>query len=135
MIKILDELQLPKGEWVVFGGACLTAHDIRDTSDLELFVTPRLFKQLKEQGWEERITNSTDALYVTKIYHEVPILAFIQCGSHKWVPNVASYLADPVVIDGHPFMSLHEMYEWKKATARPKDKVDVRLIEEHMKRG
>lgn len=133
LFTLLNELNLPKGEWVVFGGACLTAHGIRITSDLELFVTQDLFNKLKEQGWEEKTAGSTGAKYVMKIYHDVPVLAFVQCGSRKWVPNVASYLKDPEIISGYPFMPLKEMFEWKKATAREKDLRDVELINNFFK--
>ena len=131
LFSIIEGLDLLKGEWVVFGGACLTARSIRSTADLELFVTRRLYMTLAKNGWKERVTGSTGANYVTKIFGEIPVLAFITCGSEKWQPRVHNYLKQPEIIDGVPFMPLSEMYKWKAATARPKDLDDIKLIDNY----
>ncbi len=132
LFTIIALLDLPEGEWVVFGGACLTAHGIRTTSDLELFVTHVLYKKLRNDGWQEKVANSTGAAYITKPYLNIPVLAFMTCGSIQWRPAVKSYLRNPEVLDGWPFMPLSEMYKWKEATARPKDIADLQLINDYL---
>jgi len=131
LLSLIDALNLPKGEWVVFGGACLTAHGIRETTDLELFVTARLYDELKSGGWEERVTGSTGARYVMKVHENIPVLAFITCGSDQWRPQVEKYLQKPEAISGIPCMPLTEMYSWKAATARPKDLSDLVLMDDY----
>lgn len=132
LFALIESLHLPAQQWVVFGGACLAARDIRPTSDLELFVTPQLYAALKQDGWEEKATISTNAPYVTKTYGDVPVFAFITCGSEKWRPNVEEYLRSPELIAGKPFMPLREMYEWKASTAREKDLKDLVLIDNYL---
>jgi len=132
--SLIDALSLPKGEWVVFGGACLTARGIRDTTDLELFVTDLLYDKLKDMGWEEKVTGSTRAPYVIKMHEDIPVLAFITCGSERWRPNVEEYFSNPEVVNDVPFMPLTEMYAWKAATARPKDIDDLGLIETYWRK-
>jgi hypothetical protein len=132
LFSLINLLNLPKGEWVVFGGACLTARGLRNTTDLELFVTDRLYREFKNRGWEEKITGSTESRYVTKTHRGVPVLAFVTCGSEQWRPNVKEYLKNPEVIDNTPFMPLREMYAWKAATARSKDIEDLVLIDAYL---
>src|SRR5260370_417002 len=50
----VKELNLPLGEYVVFGSGPLAAHNIRPTRDVDLFVTPALYQGLKSAGWEEK---------------------------------------------------------------------------------
>jgi hypothetical protein len=45
-VKALD---LPFGEYVVFGSGPLAAHGIRPTSDVDLFVTTMLYEKLKAE--------------------------------------------------------------------------------------
>ena len=131
LLSVMKKLSLPKGQFAIFGGACLTAHDIRPTSDLEIFVTPDLYAKLKRQGWQERVTGSTGATYQTKTILDVPILVFVTCGSDRWQPNADAYITNPEIISDLPLMPLREMRAWKAATARPKDLIDVKLIDVH----
>lgn len=128
LFEVLTSLDFPKGQWAVFGGACLTAYGIRPTEDLEIFVTSLLYDQLRQKGWEERSAGSTGAPYVTHVVSDIPVLAFVNCGSDRWRPDPEAYIADPEIIAGYPFMPLGQMQEWKAATARNKDLQDVRLI-------
>jgi hypothetical protein len=129
LFLFLERLALPLGEWVVFGGACLAAHGIRATKDVDLFVTPQLYQRLQDEGWEARVTNSTSSPYLLKVVGGVELQAFIQCGSEEWVPKVQTYFNQPERINGFSFMPLKEMYAWKDATRRPKDISDLALIE------
>jgi hypothetical protein len=131
LFAIIDQLKFPEGQWVVFGGACLTARNIRQTPDLEIFVTEELYASLASSGWEAKVTGSTGANYLTKITDGYPVLVFMTCGSEKWRPNVTDYLKNPELISDMPFMPLTEMYAWKASTARPKDLKDLTLIKKY----
>jgi len=131
LVAIMAELSFPPGENAIFGGACLAMRSIRTTSDLEIFVSDKLYQNLKEQGWEERVAGSTGASYLTTTVQGVPVLVFITCGSERWRPNAQAYLKKPELVDGLPCMPLEDMYAWKAATARPKDLVDLKLIEDY----
>lgn len=129
LAAIMAELNFPAGQYAIFGGACLAAHGIRLAPDLEIFVSPELYGHLQADGWEARTTGSTGAAYLTKTVQGIPVLAFITCGSERWVPDVQAYLEHPEMVNKLPFMPLSEMYAWKAATARPKDLADVQLID------
>jgi hypothetical protein len=134
LFAVIRELNFPAGQYAIFGGACLTAYSLRDTTDLEIFVTPHLYGQLKNDGWPERQTGSTGASYLTKLVAKVPVLAFINCGSDRWVPRPEAIISQPEIVDGFPFMPLSAMRAWKEATARQKDIIDVGLIDSHLAR-
>lgn len=134
LFSIIGELEFPPSQYAVFGGACLTANSIRDTNDLEIFVCNQLFQRLIDLGWEQRIAGSTGALYLTTTVSKIAVLAFETCGSEKWVPDVDAYIQNPELIEGWPFMPLAAMRDWKLATARPKDLLDVDLIDMHLAR-
>jgi hypothetical protein len=135
LFSLLRELDFAPGKWAVFGGACLAARGIRPAPDLELFVTEKLYESLRQSEWEEKVAGSTGAAYVETVIDDIPILAFVSCGSDTWRPNAAAYLQNPEIIGGFPFMPLAEMYAWKAATARPKDLADLELIDAYRAHG
>jgi hypothetical protein len=45
------ELDLPDGQYAVFGDAALAAHELMAADEIELLVTPELFEELGERGW------------------------------------------------------------------------------------
>jgi hypothetical protein len=55
--------------------------------------------------------------------------AFSKYVPGKWVPDIKSYIENPEIIEGYPFMPLEELYEWKTSVRRPKDITDLKLIE------
>src|SRR5688500_16832104 len=47
-------LGLPVGQYIVVGGASMTIRGLRDTSDIDLVVTPSLFDHLATLGWAQK---------------------------------------------------------------------------------
>lgn len=129
IIELVAMLKLPKGQYCVFGGASLAIKDIRPTDDIDLYVTQRLYSQLKKQGWEEKqFDNFMPYLY--KKINGVEFEAFTTYNKDdSWIPKIKEYIDHPEVIEGIPFMPLKELYDWKADTARPKDLTDNKLIE------
>ncbi len=131
LFQFLRHLALPEGQWVVFGGSCLAAHGIRPANDVDIFVHPLLYDQLKHQRWTEHTASSTGSNFLKTTASNIEIQAFITCGSDQWVPQVEAYLRDPEFINGLPFMPLSQMYAWKDTTRRPKDIIDIELIKNY----
>lgn len=132
LIDLLKSIDLPIGEWCVFGGACLAANDIRPAEDVDIFVTPKLYTKLSQRGWEEHVTNSTNSCYLQTVHDGITVQAFTACGTSKWRPQVERYINTPEIIGGMPFMPLEEMYAWKAATRRSKDLEDIAKIEPYL---
>jgi hypothetical protein len=121
-------LKLPEWQYVVFGAGPLAAHGIRETNDVDLYVTTALYERLKSAGWSEK-TTSTGGLYLTSGIYEADDTW--EYGEYNPTPEAVIAMAE--VINGVPFAPLTEVLKWKRAFGRPKDIHDVMLVEEHVR--
>ena len=125
----VKRLNLPVGQFVVFGGGPLAAHGIRETADVDLFTTTTLYEQLKADGWEEKeFGGPHGGLYLAHGIYE----ADDTWHYGDYDPTSEELIAKAEVIQGVPFAPLVEVLKWKKAFGRPKDVTDVRLVEAYM---
>jgi hypothetical protein len=121
-------LKLPDWQYVVFGAGPLAAHGIRETNDVDLFVTTALYRRLKASGWSEKCT-STGGLYLASGIYEADDTW--EYGEYN--PAIEELIGEADVIQGVPFAPLTEVLRWKRAFDRPKNIQDLRLIEEHLR--
>lgn len=124
IIERVKELNLPHGQYVVFGSGPLAVHGIRETNDVDLLVTTELYNQLKEQGWEEKEWE-LGGTYLCKGIYEV---------DNSWSygdydPGPEEIITIAEMHDGIPFAPLTEVIKWKHAFGRPKDLEDIELIQ------
>lgn len=125
IIKKVKQLNLPAGHYVVFGSGPLMVHGIRQSQDIDLLVTPQLYQTLvADPAW--------------KVVHRPNGSEHLENGDYEadnnWYfnnyrPRTEDIIAAAEMIDGVPFAPLSEVLQWKKAFGRPKDLVDVKLIE------
>lgn len=54
IFRKVKDLNLPYGQYVIFGSGPLEAHGIRKTRDVDLLITTKLYKELKTRGWQEK---------------------------------------------------------------------------------
>lgn len=134
LLEHLSSLDLPNGEYCLFGGVCLAIRNIRQTDDIDAYVTQELYKQLKDADWQE-IKEVGRMPYLQKNVDGVECEAFVTSDSPGWQPDIPRYLARPEIIAGYPFMPLKDLYEWKANVRRPKDVRDLKLIEEFWARN
>jgi hypothetical protein len=125
----VEALRLPPDQYVVFGSGPLEAHGIRRTRDVDLFVTPPLYQELKTAGWEEQARNhmpgnclSKDGLYEADYTWHY--------GDYNPTPEEIIAAAD--IIRGIPFAPIIEVLKWKRAYGRPKDLADIALIGQYL---
>lgn len=127
--QVVDTLAMPDGEYIIFGGGCLAIRGLRPTPDLDLYVTQRLYDQLKAMyGGEVRQHNQTYLIFSAA---GTEIEAHATWNMQDWQPDFPRYLKSPEIVRGLPFMPLQDVYEWKKAVRRPKDVSDLELIESY----
>ena len=131
IIKKVKELDLPLGQYVVFGSGPMAVHDIRETRDVDLFVTPTLYQHLKNgRGWLEKEWDS-GGQYLSKDIYE----ADDSWDYGEYNPSPEEIIAIAEVFQGVPFAPLAEVLKWKKAFGREKDKADVDLLERYLKQN
>ena len=132
IFKKLQELNFPLGEYVVPGGA-MAAHGIRDAHDLDVLVTPRLYNKLVDEGWTKCLCAQcikTNRIMLKK--DNVDILPDYTYG--KYIGDVDWLIKNADMIRGYPFMNLIEFMKFKRELARPKDFVDIELMEAYVKK-
>ena len=122
-------LNLPLGQYVVFGSGPLAAHGIRETRDVDLLVLPELYDKLKQEGWEEKSWETPPpGRYLYKDNVEVGD----NWDYDEYNPDPKWLIENAEVIDSIPFAPLEEVIKWKKAFGRDKDLADIKLIEDYL---
>lgn len=116
LIKEVKALDLPFGEYVVFGSCPLHIHGIRESKDIDLLVSPKLFSQLEKQGWTAEFFESGEK-HLTKGIAD----AFVQWDYGAYNPSLDELIKSADVVEGIPFVCLDEVLKWKKAFGREKD--------------
>lgn len=126
----LKELNFPKGEYVVVGGA-MSAHGIRDAHDIDILVTPNLYRELYHKGWKQCLCDQcleTSRLILHK--NDVDIVPTYMF--RDYIGDTKGLIRDADFIEGFPFIKLEEFVKFKKQLGRPKDIKDIKLISDYL---
>lgn len=130
IFKRLKEINLPQGEYVVVGGA-ITAHNIRESRDLDILVTPKLYQELQKQGY--KACTCKQCLETSRIMlkkDDVDILPNLMFGNY--IGDTKELIANADIIKGFSFIKLTELIQFKRELGRDKDFADIKLIEEFL---
>lgn len=122
----VKKLNLPLGEYAVFGSGLLEVLHIRKVDDIDLAISKEIFDRFKKEGWEQSPKSN-------EILVKEPFEAFYKFTSKNYNPNVPKLIKEAVIINGVPFVRLEEIIKFKKSFGRPKDLVDLKLIEKYLK--
>lgn len=146
IVRLLRELNLPIEQYVIGGSGVLALRNLRPIRDLDLFVRPRLYRSLQGNGdWMEICQDPDDPIrkddppYLERIVQGIHVNAFHDWKHRGFQVDVQYHLDNPEWISADnqmwPTVSLNHILQWKIATARPKDKHDVQLIEAYLAGG
>lgn len=127
-MNIFDEVQslnLPIGEYAVVGGGVMAAHGLREHHDVDLIVTPELFKKLVTIGWEK----ATDK---ENVIRKGNFEADSDFHYQNYRPNQLELIENADLIRDIPFIKLSELLKFKEALGREKDKEDIELIKKYL---
>ncbi len=123
----VKELNLPEGEFMVCGSAILDVLGIRKAQDVDILVSPELFKKLEGNGWKRHHR------YVTTLEHPQGISGAKQTLDFmKENYSLKEALPLATYIEGVPFMSLEMLLHAKTQLGREKDLRDIELIREYL---
>jgi catechol 2,3-dioxygenase-like lactoylglutathione lyase family enzyme len=125
----IRQLNLPNGSYVVVGGAVLQAHGIREANDIDILVTPKIYKQFKMNGWPEQETGTDRWVLIKDVFEVGKDWNFKKFG---YRPKVKDLIKKSETINSIPFVRLEEILRWKRALGRPKDVPDILLIESYL---
>lgn len=126
IIERVKVLNLPKGSYIIFGSAPMALAGIREASDIDMLVSDELFAKFKAQGWTESVKSPNDKPLVRGVFEVHSSWNF-----SSYQPTLHSLLATATESDGIFFASIEEVKKWKISSGRPKDLVDIQLIDEY----
>jgi len=119
----LKKLNLPSAEYAIFGSSPLAIHKIRDSEDIDIIVKQKLWDELiKQYPVENEKLIKIKSIEIYKSW--LP-----------WIKDINKLIDDTEIFDNIKFVKLKYVLAWKRAFGREKDKKDVELIEDYIKRG
>ena len=123
LLRQLDNLDLPKDQYAIFGSGPLVIRGILDSNDLDVFVKPEL--------WDELIKRYP----VKKKFCETIEIGDIEITKDlsPWFDDASRFIDDSEEIKGHMFVKLKHIIDFKKKMNREKDKRHIELINEYLK--
>ncbi len=127
IVSTLLELNIPADSYVVFGSGPLARAGLRETGDIDLFVSESLLAELEERGWEP-ITHADGTISLQ--HGEIEAYSAWRFGDY--LPHVDELRKRADVYEGIPFASLGDVREWKQARGSKIDLQDIMLIDEHL---
>lgn len=121
LLKLVDSLAFPVGDYYVLGGGCLVIRGIRaETRDLDLCVSKKLFAKIKEEYHLDSSCRNEKGFYSIS-----PLVEFA-------VEGVYPFEFD--IVDSYPVQKLETLLQNKQHSGREKDKRDVILIHEFLRK-
>jgi len=122
-------LGLPKDSYIVFGSCPLAAVGIRESNDIDMLVSEQVYEQLRNDGWQQLDKGPRDKPLVHDVFE-----AHTNWDFSSYSPTLDELLANAMDIEGVPFASIEDVRKWKVASGRPKDLVDIGLIDEYLEK-
>ena len=126
IIAEIKSLKLPSKEFTVIGSALLDIYKLRPAHDIDLVITKKLFKHLKEQGWEYENRNGVDFLHYKKI--EATYIWDIKTVYGHFNETPESLIDNSIKIEEINFVNINKIIELKTVLHRKKDQEDINLL-------
>lgn len=128
-LEEVRNMNIPLGKYAISGSGPLAVRGIRDTKDIDLIVTPDIYSDYKNKnGWKTRFA------YGNFFLRNGNIELWKKIGFWKDIVNIQELIDRAELIGGLPFVNLQDFIYWKKRAFRKKDKIDVKLAEDWMRR-
>lgn len=122
LFKKIKELDLPIGEYALFGSAPMGIRGLRDCRDIDMIVSEKLWDDLVSKGWKkETVASGSERL----LKDEIEVFK-------EWRPkglDVDKLISEADIVDDLPFVKLKYVLTWKKLNGRDKDKRDIEILE------
>ena len=124
----LKQLNFPLGEYVIVGSGPLAARGIREASDIDIAVTPKLFKELINSKKYKKVEKYGKLFLKADNIDIIPRLDW-----DDYPTKVEEAIKTADIINGFPFLNISETIKFKKALGREKDFKDIKLLENFKK--
>lgn len=124
VLRIINDLNLPKDKYVVTSGSAMVLHCLREkTNDVDITVNSELFEQFVEKGYEVKYHKINDEKTCTLI----DLTEEIQLIHINEIPN--EYV---IIVEGIPTQTIEHLLEFKLGLNREKDQSDIKILKEYL---
>lgn len=127
VINKVKSLKLPKNSYIVFGSGPLAALGIREVNDIDLFVSEEAYKELKKKGWQKNYKGPKDEPLIYDVFE-----AHTNWNFSDYKPTLDELLTRALEFEDILFASIEDVREWKSVSRRPKDIIDLKLIDDYL---
>lgn len=107
----------------------MSAHGIRGHQDIDLLVTPDLYDELKQRGWQVKQITADFAVVVCDIFEASPKMMTLP----NYKPDIEKLIKTADIINDVAFVKLTDVIDFKRAMGREKDTNDIALIKKYLK--
>jgi len=122
LIEQVKEMNLPKGEFAIFGSAVMAIRGMREVPNIDLIVTDKLWSELLGRGYTPDYEG-----FIRK--NMVKISNWWFAATRRSIPMM---IEDAETIQDLPFVKLDEVRFYKSKLNREKDIADVKLIDRYL---
>ncbi len=132
--KELAKFSLDETNSVVINSGILNALGIRESHDIDISVNEEVFEKLKSNKNLNLITNEFGKPMLVNDIMDIS-LGWVQNSNLSFIYEDLLKDNRTVIINGVRYLDLETLLEGKRLWGREKDKEDVKLIEEYLKKN
>jgi predicted nucleotidyltransferase len=121
LLKKLNKLNLPDGNYAVLGSGPMTVRGLRDAEDLDVVVKDELYEKLRQEYKEVEFGH-------IKIGDDIEIFS----SSNILISNPDEVINRAETFKGFKFIRLEDLIKWKEKMGRKKDFEDIESIKEYL---
>ena len=125
VIRIVNDLELPKDKFVVTSGSAMVLHGLREgTNDVDITVNKELFEYFEDKGYYVKYykINENRTCVLIDLTYDVQIIRAEEIPSE--------YVT---IIDGIPTQTVEHLLEFKLGLNRDKDQNDIKVLKKYLK--
>lgn len=124
VIRIINELKLPKDKFVITSGSAMVLHGLREgTNDVDITVNKELFEYFEDKGYYVKYykINENRTCVLIDLTYDVQIIRAEEIPSE--------YVT---IIDGIPTQTVEHLLEFKLGLNRDKDQNDIKVLKKYL---
>jgi len=132
IIEKIKKLDFPQGQYIIVGSGPMVVRAIKESNDIDIVVSVKLFEKCKQDGWEQLPWTYPDKLwqiFLRRGYIEL----YLDVNCKECNPTLKELLQRSDTIQGCSFASLEDVIKFKRAYDKPKHLEDIQRIEEYLK--
>ncbi|MCD4756364.1 hypothetical protein K8R20_01985 [bacterium] len=120
----LEQLNLPLGEFAIFGSGPMAVRGIRESNDIDIIV--------KQDLWDNLVKKYPTSLHDNPDCLEIGNIEIMKCWLDSNIDfNIDEMIDNAEILGDFPYVQLKYVVKYKKQSMREKDLSDLKLIEKY----